>query len=71
MNSEDGQVYYVRILQFSCFTKYTRMQSKHKQTKWDHNRRRNSYRIQITAFSVGNRYTELKNYLRRRYRIRH
>ena len=46
MNSEDGQVYYVCILQFSCFTKYNRMQSKHKQTKCEHSRR-------ITAFSVG------------------
>jgi len=25
MNSEDGQVYAVCILQFSCFTKYTLM----------------------------------------------
>ena len=33
MNSEDGQVYSVFILQFSCFTKYNRMQSKLKQTK--------------------------------------
>ena len=33
MNSEDRQVYSVCILQFSCFTKYNRMQSKHKQTK--------------------------------------
>ena len=32
-NSEDGQVYSVCILQFSCFTKYNSMQSKHKQTK--------------------------------------
>ena len=32
MNSEDGQVYTVYIMQFSCFTKYNRMQSKHKQT---------------------------------------
>ena len=28
---EDGQVYSVCRLQFSCFTKYNRMQSKHKQ----------------------------------------
>ena len=49
MNSEDGQVYSVCILQFSCFTKFKRMQSKHKQTKCE-NSRRNS---QITAFSVG------------------
>ena len=33
MNSEDGQVYTVCILQFACFSKYNRMQSKHKQTK--------------------------------------
>ena len=46
MNSEDGQVYYVCILQFSCFTKYNRMQSKHKQTKCEHSRR-NSYGLQI------------------------
>ena len=37
MDSEDGQVYSVCILQFSCFTKYNRMQSKHKQTKCEHN----------------------------------
>jgi len=30
MNSEDGQVYSVCIRKFSCFTKYNRMQSKHK-----------------------------------------
>ena len=36
MNSEDGQVYSVCILQFSCFTKYTIMQSKHKKTKCEH-----------------------------------
>ena len=42
MNSEDGQVYSVCMLQFSCFTKYNRMQSK--QTKCEHS---------ITAFSVG------------------
>ena len=45
MNSEDGQLYSVCILQFSCF-----MQSKHKQTKCEHSRR-NSYRLH--AFSVG------------------
>ena len=32
MNTEDGQVYSVCILQFSCFTNFNRMQSKHKQT---------------------------------------
>ena len=36
MNSEDGQVYSVCILQFSCSTKYNLMQSKHKQTKCEH-----------------------------------
>ena len=39
MNSEDGQDYSVCILQFSCFTKYNRMQSKHKQTKCEHSKR--------------------------------
>ena len=47
MNSEDGQVYSVCILQFSCFTKYTLMQSKHKETKCKHSRR-NSYRLQLS-----------------------
>ena len=47
MNNEDGQVYSVCILQFSCFTKYNRMQSKHKQTKCKHSRR-NSYRLQLS-----------------------
>ena len=51
MNSEDGQVYSVCKLQFSCFTKYNRMQSKHKQTKCEHSRR-NSYRLQLSQ-SVG------------------
>ena len=35
MNCEDGQVYSVCILQFSCFTKYNCMQSKHKQKNVD------------------------------------
>ena len=47
MNNEDGQVYSVCILQFSCFTKYNRMQSKHKQTKCEHSRQ-NSYRLQLS-----------------------
>ena len=39
-DSEDGQVYSVFILQFPCFTiKYNRMQTKHKQTKCEQNRR--------------------------------
>ena len=47
MNSEDGQVYSVCKLQFSCFTKYNRMQSKHKQKECKHSRR-NSYRLQLS-----------------------
>ena len=47
MNSEDGQVYSVGILQFSCFTKFTLMQSKHKQTNCKQSRR-NSYRLQLS-----------------------
>ena len=47
MNSEDGQVFFCK-LQFSCFTEYNRMQSKHKQTKCERSRRNS----QITAFSV-------------------
>ena len=47
MNSEDGQVYSVCILQFYCFTKYNRMQSKHQQTKCEHSRR-NFYRFQLS-----------------------
>ena len=49
MKGEDGQVYSVCILQFSCFTKYNRMQPNinkqilNMQTKL----------LQITAFSVG------------------
>ena len=41
------QVYSVCILQFSCFTKYNRMQSKHKQTKCEPSRQ-NSYRLQLS-----------------------
>ena len=51
MNSEDGQVYSVCLLQFSCFTKYNRMQSKHKQTKCEHSRR-NSYRLQLSLLGI-------------------
>jgi len=43
----DGQVYYVCILQFSCFTKYNRMQSKHKQKNCEHSRR-NSNGLQLS-----------------------
>ena len=44
---EDGQVYSVCKLQFSCFTKYTLMQSKHKKTKCEHSRR-DSYILQLS-----------------------
>ena len=64
MNSEDGQVYSVCILQFSCVTKYNRMQSKHKQTKCEHSR-------QILTDYSRYHYTKSKNHLKRRYRIRH
>ena len=50
MNSEDGQVYSVCILQFSCFTKYNRMQSKHKQTKCEHSIRNSWIRHWIPMF---------------------
>jgi len=40
------------------------MESKHKQTKCEHSRR-NSYKLQLSQ------YTKSKNYLKRRYRIRH
>ena len=44
---EDGQVYSVCRLQFSCFTKYNRMQSEHKQTNCEHSRRK-SYGLQLS-----------------------
>ena len=47
MNSEDGQVCSVCILQYSCFTKYNRKQSKHKQSKCEHSRQ-NLYRLQLS-----------------------
>ena len=46
MSPQDEQWSEVCILQFSCFTKYNRMQSKHKQTKCEHSRR-NSYGLQL------------------------
>ena len=48
MNSEYGQVCSVCILQFSCSSKYNRMQSKHKQTKSEHIADET-----LLAFSVG------------------
>ena len=51
MNSEDGQVYSVCTMKFSCFTKYNCMQSKHKETKCKHSRR-NSHRLQFSQLSL-------------------
>ena len=57
----------VCILQFSCFTKYNRMQPKHKQSKCEHADKT------FTDHSFFSRYhyTKSKTYLKRRYRIRH
>ena len=55
MSSEDRQVYSVFILQFSCFTKYNRMQSKHKQTNCKH-RRRKSYGLQLSDYTKSSHY---------------
>ena len=68
MNSEDGQGYSVCILQFPCFTKYNRICSQNI----------NKQNVNIadetpTDYSFLRRYhyTQSKNYLKRRYRIRH
>ena len=66
MNSEDGQVLSVCILQFSCFTKYNRMQSKHKQNVYIEDETLTDY-----SFLSWYHHTKSKNYLKRRYRIRH
>ena len=60
MNREDGQVYSVWILQFSCFTKYNRMQSKHKQTNV------NIADETLTDYKILGRYhfTKSKNFLK-------
>ena len=59
MNSEYGQVYSVCILQFSWFTKYNCMQSKHKQTV-------NIADETLTDYSFLSRYHYIKskNYLK-------
>jgi len=66
MNSEEGQIYTVCILKFSSFTKYKRMESKHKQNV-------NIADETFTGYGFLSRYhyTKSKNYLKRRYRIRH
>ena len=68
VNSDDGQVYSVCILQFSCFTKYNRI--------WSHNINKQNVKIAdetLTDYSFLSRYhyTRSKNYLKRQYRIRH
>ena len=68
MNSEDGQVYSVWILQFSCFTKYT--------TVCSQNINKQSVNIAdetLTDYSFLSKYhyTKSKNYFKRRYQIRH
>ena len=68
MNREDGQVYSVCILKFSCFTKYTTVcrQNINKQNA-------NIADDTFTNYSFLSRYpyAKLENYLKRRYRIRH
>ena len=61
MNSEDGQVYSVCILQFSCFTANINKQNV------------NIADETLTDYSFLSRYhyTKSKNYLKRQYRIRH
>ena len=67
MNSEDGQVYSVCILQFSCSTKYTLMQSNiNKQ-----NVNIADETLKDNSFFSRYHYTKSKNYLKRWYRICH
>jgi len=62
MNCEDGQVYSVCILQFSCFTKYNRVCSQNI----------NKQNVNIADETLSRyHYTKSKNYIKRRYRIRH
>ena len=68
MNCEDGKVYSVCVLQFSCFTIST--------TEYSQNINKQNVNIAnetITDYSFLSRYhyNKLKNYLKRRYRIRH
>ena len=69
MNSEDGQVYSVCILQFPCFTKYIVQPFAVKTNKQNVNIADGT----LTDYSFLSRYpyTKSKNYLKRRYRIRH
>ena len=47
MNSEDGQTFSMYITAVIFFTKYTPMQSKHKQTNYKHSRQK-SYGLQLS-----------------------
>ena len=67
MYCEDGQVYSVCILQFSCFTKYNRMQSKHIDK---HNVNVADETLTDYSFLSRYHYSKSKNYSKRRYRIR-
>ena len=68
MNSEDGQVYSVCILQFSCFTKYNRMCSQNINKQ---NVNIADETLKDYSFLRRYHYTKSKNCLKRRYRIRH
>jgi len=67
MNSEEGQFYSVCKLQFSCFTKYNRMKSNINK----HNVNIADETLSDYSFLSWYHYTKSKNYLQRRYRIRH
>ena len=64
MNSEDGQVYSVCIMQFSCFTKNNQNINKQNVNIADET-------LTDYSFLSWYHYTKSKNYLKRRYRIRH
>ena len=67
MNSEDGQVYSVCILQFSCLLSTTVFsQNINKQNVNIADETLTDY-----GFLSTYHYTKSKNYLKRRYRIRH
>ena len=63
MNSEDGKVYFVCILQFSCFIKTVCSQNINKQNV-------NIADETLTDCSFLSRYHYTNNYLKRRHRIR-
>ena len=69
MNIEDEQGYFVCILQFSCFAKY----NINKQSQNINKQNVNIADEILTDYNFFSRYhyTKSKNYLKRRYRIRH